>query len=492
MNTLSAGTIMLAADGRSFAVPETLAATFQAGDRLIADPVAGLLHIPGRELDRAKQAVDVASAAFAAMHRVADEAIVAFYGHAAAALADDAVWTEIATVNAEDVANAAGRGRSTTRLAVSAAMREKMIDGLRGWAQMPSRRGALLETVHHDGFDIELVGAALGVVAFVFEGRPNVLADACGVLRGGNAVVFRIGSDALATARAIMRLAIEPALLAAGLPAGAVALVDSTAHAAGWALFADARLALAVARGSGAAVATLGAIARTAGTPVSLHGTGGAWMVVSEHADDADLHEAVLRSLDRKVCNTLNTCCLVGSRNARHRAEIVLNALREAAAVHQQPFKLHVAKGSERLVPPWMFTNTIRVARATGPAAEPQAEPIDEHDLGVEWEWERTPEISLAAAETLDQAVALFNALSPRLVGSLISSAAAEHERFFAALDAPFVGDGHTRWVDGQYALNKPELGLSNWQHGRLFGRAGVLTGDSVYTIRTRHRRAVA
>ena len=111
---------------------------------------------------------------------------------------------------------------------------------------MPSRRGALLETVHHDGFDIELVGAALGVVAFVFEGRPNVLADACGVLRGGNAVVFRIGSDALATARAIMRLAIEPALLAAGLPAGAVALVDSTAHAAGWALFADARLALAV------------------------------------------------------------------------------------------------------------------------------------------------------------------------------------------------------------------------------------------------------
>ena len=110
-------------------------------------------------------------------------------------------WTEIATVNAADVAKAAGRGRSTTRLAVSAAMREKMIDGLRGWAQMPSRRGALLETVHHDGFDIELVGAALGVVAFVFEGRPNVLADACGVLRGGNAVVFshrqrRLGDSA--------------------------------------------------------------------------------------------------------------------------------------------------------------------------------------------------------------------------------------------------------------------------------------------------------
>ena len=43
-----------------------------------------------------------------------------------------------------------------------------------------------------------------------------------------------------------------------------------------------------------------------------------------------------------------------------------------------------------------------------------------------------------------------------------------------------------TRWVDGQYALGKPELGLSNWQFGRLFGRGGVLSGDSVFTVRTR------
>ena len=43
-----------------------------------------------------------------------------------------------------------------------------------------------------------------------------------------------------------------------------------------------------------------------------------------------------------------------------------------------------------------------------------------------------------------------------------------------------------TRWVDGQYALNKPELGLSNWQLGRSLGRGGILSGDSVYTIRYR------
>jgi glutamate-5-semialdehyde dehydrogenase len=61
-----------------------------------------------------------------------------------------------------------------------------------------------------------------------------------------------------------------------------------------------------------------------------------------------------------------------------------------------------------------------------------------------------------------------------------------EQEQFFAAVDAPFVGDGFTRWVDGQYALDTPELGLSNWQYGRLLGRGGVLSGDSIHTIRHR------
>jgi len=59
------------------------------------------------------------------------------------------------------------------------------------------------------------------------------------------------------------------------------------------------------------------------------------------------------------------------------------------------------------------------------------------------------------------------------------------HDAFFAAVDAPFVGDGFTRWVDGQYALGTPELGLSNWESGRLFARGGVLSGDGVFTVRT-------
>jgi glutamate-5-semialdehyde dehydrogenase len=112
-------------------------------------------------------------------------------------------------------------------------------------------------------------------------------------------------------------------------------------------------------------------------------------------------------------------------------------------------------------------------------------EAIAEDDLGREWEWEGTPEVSLHLVAAIDDAVALFNRVSPRLVASLVSDDAVEHRRFYAAVDAPFVGSGFTRWVDGQFALGRPELGLSNWEHGRLFARGGVLSGDSVYTVRT-------
>ena len=356
MSPLVPGTTLLSPDGAVLTVNADLAAAYRDGDRLVASPVAGLMRIPAAELATARAAVDAAAQAFSAMHDVTDDAIVAFYGHAAAALGDDAVWDEIARINGEDVASARERGRSTTRLAVSGDMRRRMIEGLHGWAAAPSRRGALLEALDHDGFRVELVAAALGVVAFVFEGRPNVLADACGVLRGGNTVVFRIGGDALRTARAIMQLAIGPALAAAGLPPGALALVDSTSHAAGWALFLDTRLALAVARGSGKAVETLGSLARGAGTPVSLHGTGGAWMVVSEHAEPEQLRVAVLRSLDRKVCNTLNTCCVVQPEgDGLQRVNAVLRGLDEAGRARGQVFKLHVASGSEHIVPEEFF-----------------------------------------------------------------------------------------------------------------------------------------
>jgi glutamate-5-semialdehyde dehydrogenase len=471
-------------------VSPALAEAFRAGDRLIVVQETGaLLHVPAAEQSVAEAAVGRAHAAFQAMGRVPDEAITAFFEAFAARLDDPQVWARIAAANAADVERARARGRSTTRLVASDGMRRDMIAGLRAWRDMPGGRGRVIETIQHEGWRVEQLAAPLGVVAFVFEGRPNVFADACGVIRGGNTVVFRIGSDALGTARAIVEAALDPALAAAGLPDGAAALVDSAEHASAWAMFSDRRLALAVARGSGPTVAQLGAVARQAGVPVSLHGTGGAWIVADETADADRFEAAVFNSLDRKVCNTLGVCCIVRSRT-RDLVPRFLAALEAAGARRGHGCKLHVAAGDDAVLPARWLSQRTTVRRAEGDVDEALTEIIATEDLGREWEWEETPEVSLKLVDSADEAVELFNALSSQFVAALISQDPAAQQRFYEGANAPFVGDGMTRWVDGQFALKRPELGLTNWENGRLFARGGVLSGDGVFTVRTRVSQA--
>jgi glutamate-5-semialdehyde dehydrogenase len=488
LERLTAGMPIPFGGNRVAVVSEALAGAFKAGDRLIVLQDAGdLLHVPAGAARIAEEAVGRAEAAFRKMGAVSDEAVSRFFAGFADNLADDAVWAAIAEANAVDVAAAKARGRSTTRLMLSAGMRRDMIAGLREWRDAEGARGRVIEQIEHPGWTLEQVAAPLGVVGFVFEGRPNVFADATGVLRTGNTVVFRIGSDALGTARAIMAKALEPALAAAGLPDGAASLVDSAEHAAGWAMFADSRLALAVARGSGPAVSQLGGIARQAGTPVSLHGTGGAWLVADRTADAERFGACVYHSLDRKVCNSLNVCLIVRER-AGELVPVFLDALKRAGE-RRSGCKLHVAYGDERWLPEAWRNAQVPVHRAEGIFEEPLIETIPIDELGREWEWEETPEVSLKIVDSLEQAVELFNTLSPRFEACLIAEDELAQRRFFEMVEAPFVGDGFTRWVDGQYALNQPELGLSNWQHGRLLARGGVLSGGSIFTVRARVRQ---
>lgn len=485
LQELTAGMHIVYGGNKVTTVPPDLAEAFSVGDHLVVVQTTGdLLHIPADVAHVASEAVGAAAQAFSQMGGVPDEAVSAFFGEFADRLASDESFAPIADANAADIEAARAKGRSTTRLELSPTMRSDMIDGLRGWADQPSGRGAVVDSVNHAGWRLDQVRAGLGVVGFVFEGRPNVFADACGVLRSGNTVVFRIGSDALGTARAIVEHALNPALDAAGLPAGAASLVESPSRSAGHAMFSDARLSLAVARGSGAAVAQLGAVARQAGTSVSLHGTGGAWIIAGSTADEDRFAAVVEHSLDRKVCNTLNTCCIVASE-AERLVPAFLSALDAAGRKRGATSKLHVVKEQAALIPDAWF-ETAEIARADGLQDEPRTSTLTWDDLGHEWEWEDSPEVTLAIVESSASAVDLFNRLSPRFVVSIVSEDADEKERVFASVDAPFVGDGFTRWVDGQYALNRPELGLSNWEFGRLFGRGGVLSGDSVFTVRLR------
>ena len=449
----STGSVQVLVGERLVPMPE-----LEPGDRMVALAELGeLLVISKTAADAARQAVARASEALTALAEVSDGAITHFFEEFAARLEDETAFAEVQRANQADVAAAKARGRAVARLELSERMRRDMIAGLRGWASSPTRVGEVIEKRQGVGYLIERRRAPLGVVAFVFEGRPNVFADAAGVVQNRNTAVFRIGGDALATAIAIEEHALRPALLAAGLPEGALTLVRSKEHGAAHALFSERAVRLAVARGSGRTVALLGAIAKQHGIPASLHGTGGAWMLVESSASPELVKNAVRFSLDRKVCNTLNV--LVLERRAVEKlGPHVAEVLRELSA------KVAVVPGSEGVV---LGASTI-----------------SEAELGKEWEWEGTPELSLVIARDFAHAVALINQYSPRFVASILSERPGAFESFYAAVEAPYVGNAFTRWVDGQWAWHRPELGLTNWETGRLLGRSGFLSGDDLTSVR--------
>ena len=456
------------------AVSAKLARDFRSGDSLVVVQDSGdLLHIPAAVADIANSAVAHARLAFAQLATIDAIQISKFFDSFATNLQNDTIFLQIKAANDIDVDSATQRGRSITRLHINDKMRLDMVAALHMWRDLPDTSSAGAETVTHDSWSVHAHKAPLGVVGFVFEGRPNVFADATGVLRSGNTVVFRIGSDALNTARAIMEFALVPALKENHLPLGCVQLVDSPERSAGYALFSHADLSLAVARGSGEAVSQLGAVARQSGTPVSLHGTGGAWSIVGQTADAQDLAHIISHSLDRKVCNTMNVCCVPLDRHDLLLS--VLNGAVLAAKARQAKLIVHAVGAFTSQVLREMYSSTFLFDLV---------EHEEDDVLATEWEWDTHPEFSLRLVSDLEEAIELFNAYSPHFVLSMISTHQAELDHVYQSTESPFFGNGFTRWVDGQYALNRPELGLSNWQSGRLFARGGILSGDGVFTTR--------
>ena len=473
---LISGQVIPYGGDRFVTVSDELARIFREGDRLVVVQETGdLLHVPEDVAKLVHDRVTAAIGGFNALAGVDAESLTAFFEGFARRIEDDAVFPAIASANAADVRRASEAGRSTSRLHMTPAMRKDMVGALRMWRDLPDGRDTVTEVVEHGTWSVEARRAPTGVVGFVFEGRPNVFADATGVLRSGNSVVFRIGSDALDTARALMDVALRPALRESGLPEGCVQLVDSAERSAGYALFADRRLSLAVARGSGPAVAQLGAVARQAGVPVSLHGTGGAWLVVDRGVDTDRVSGVVECSLDRKVCNTANVICVPDDQTLM---TAVVDGVVAAARSRDRIPRVHAVGPDAR-----------RLVESAGRPVDLVGE-SDPTVLAVEWEWDEVPEVSIVVVDSIGHAVDLFNRHSPRFVISVLSENADAAEIVYRSAEAPFVGDGFTRWVDGQYALERPELGLSNWQYGRMLARGGILSGDSVFTIRyvSRHR----
>src|SRR6266581_7662182 len=129
------------------------------------------------------------------------------------------------------------RGRVTKafldRLTLTEARIEEMANGLRQIAALPDPVGTVAESWRRpNGIEISRVRVPLGVIAFIYESRPNVTADAAGLcVKSGNAVLLRGGSEAIESNTAIAAV-LAKALEKSGAPPEAIQFVDTTDRAA--------------------------------------------------------------------------------------------------------------------------------------------------------------------------------------------------------------------------------------------------------------------
>src|SRR4051794_14489003 len=173
---------------------------------------------------------DLARAAKAAARRLA-QVDSATKNRALLAIADalEARTPEILDANARDLEAGRDNGLSDAlmdRLALDAKRVRGIADGARAIAALPDPVGEIVDGGRlANGLDFRKVRVPLGVIAVVYEARPNVTIDAAALcLKSGNAVLLRGSSSAAHSNEVLARIAAEAAL-GAGLPAGCLALV---------------------------------------------------------------------------------------------------------------------------------------------------------------------------------------------------------------------------------------------------------------------------
>ena len=145
----------------------------------------------------------------------------------------------ILAANAEDMAAAKGRISDVMldRLALTPQRIEAMAKGIRDVAALPDPVGRVLSRIERpNGLVIEKTAVPMGVIAIIYESRPNVTSDAAALaIKSGNACILRCGKEAWRSANAIVQ-ALRQGLRAAGLPETAVCLIEDTTHASANAL----------------------------------------------------------------------------------------------------------------------------------------------------------------------------------------------------------------------------------------------------------------
>jgi glutamate-5-semialdehyde dehydrogenase len=248
---------------------------------------------------------------------------------------------DIVAANEVDVRNAreGGQGEAMVdRLTLTPQRVAAMADGLRQLAALPDPVGDVVRgSTLANGLELRQVRVPFGVVGIIYEGRPNVTADAAGIcLKSGNAALLRGSGSAMSSNAAIVSV-LRKAVADAGLPANAIQLLDATTRDSVKELMrARGLVDVLIPRGGASLIKT---VVEESTVPVIETGVGNCHVYVDE---DADLEKALAVLMNSKTqrlstCNTAESL-LVHSAIAESFLPLVLEELIAAGVtVHGDP-----------------------------------------------------------------------------------------------------------------------------------------------------------
>lgn len=341
---------------------------------------------------------------------------------------------EIVAANAADVARAQADGISPTvvdRLRLDAHRVAAMATGLRQVASLPDPVGEVLRGwVRPNGLRIEQVRVPLGVVAVIYENRPNVTSDAAGLcLKAGNAAFLRGSSGAIESNRAIVAV-LRHSLTSVGLPADAITLLDDTSRAAAVAFMQQRGIVdCLVPRGGPALIAS---ILEHATVPFVIDGDGNCHVYVDCHAD-LDMAERIVvnaKTQRPSVCNAAETLLV--------HADVAAEFLPRVAAA-MPTVELLGDAATRRLVP-----------RAG--EADDEAYATEFLDLRM----------AVAVVDGVDAAIDHIRRYTSGHSEAIVTGDLATAERFTTEVDAAAVlVNASTRFVDGEEFGFGAEIGIS-------------------------------
>ncbi|GGK96374.1 glutamate-5-semialdehyde dehydrogenase [Mangrovihabitans endophyticus] len=343
---------------------------------------------------------------------------------------------DIVTANETDIANAHAAnlsGAVIDRLTLNPERIEAMADGLRQLAALPDPVGDVVRgSTLANGLELRQVRVPFGVVGIVYEGRPNVTADAAGIcLKSGNAALLRGSGSAMSSNAAIVSV-LRTAVDDAGLPANTVQLLDATSRDSVKELMrARGLVDVLIPRGGASLIKT---VVEESTVPVIETGVGNCHVYVDEAADLEKALAVVLNSKTQRL-STCNTA--------------------ESLLVHSALADSFLPLAIEELITAGVTVHgDARVA-----AVSDDVVPATREDWGTEY---LSADIAVAVVDSMEDALDHIRRYGTGHTEAIVSESVTATRRFASRVDAAAVMiNASTRFTDGGEFGFGAEIGIS-------------------------------